>query len=114
MVLEGMLLKPNMVVPGQESSRPASVQEVAIATLRCFRRHVPVAVPGIVFLSGGQEERVATAHLNAINQLPGAKPWTISFLLWARTSRSGAGSVAMVGTENLKAGQQALYPPGPV
>ena len=66
-----MLLKPNMVVPGKESSRPASVQEVAIATLRCFRRHVPVAVQGIVFLSGGQEERVATVHLNAINQLPG-------------------------------------------
>src|SRR6202012_5871194 len=61
-VLEGMLLKPNMVVPGKESSRLASAQEVAIATLRCFRRHVPVAVPGIVFLSGGPEGRVATAH----------------------------------------------------
>jgi fructose-bisphosphate aldolase class I len=74
-----MLLKPNMVMPGKDSSRQASVQEVAIATLRCFRRHVPVAVQGIVFLSGGQEERVATAHLNAINRLPGHKPWTITF-----------------------------------
>jgi fructose-bisphosphate aldolase class I len=55
-----MLLKPNMLDSGQESSRRASVQEVAIATLRCFRRHVPVSVQGIVFLSGGQEERVAT------------------------------------------------------
>jgi fructose-bisphosphate aldolase, class I len=85
-----------MVVPGKESSRLASVQEVAIATLRCFLRHVPVAVPGIVFLSGGQEERVATAHLNAINQLPGAKPWTISFS-YGRA------------LQDLKAGQQALY-----
>ena len=78
-LLECMLLKPNMVMPGKESSRRASVQEVAIATLRCFRRHVPVSVQGIVFLSGGQEERVATTHLNAINRMPGPKPWTITF-----------------------------------
>ena len=58
---------------------PASVQEVATATLRCLRRHVPAAVPGIVFLSGGQGDRLATAHLNAINRLPGAGPWKISF-----------------------------------
>jgi fructose-bisphosphate aldolase, class I len=107
-VLEGMLLKPNMVVPGKESSRLASVQEVAIATLRCFRRHVPVAVPGIVFLSGGQEERVATAHLNAINQLPGAKPWTISFS-YGRALQDPALEAWHGRAENLKAGQQALY-----
>ena len=107
-VLECMLLKPNMVVPGKESSRPASVQEVAIATLRCFRRHVPVAVPGIVFLSGGQEERVATAHLNAINQLPGTKPWTISFS-YGRALQDPALEAWHGRAENLTAGQRALY-----
>jgi fructose-bisphosphate aldolase, class I len=106
-VLEGMLLKPNMVVPGKESSRPASVQEVAISTLRCFRRHVPVAVPGIVFLSGGQEERVATAHLNAINQLPGTKPWTISFS-YGRALQDPALEAWHGRAENLAAGQRAL------
>jgi fructose-bisphosphate aldolase class I len=77
--LESMLLKPNMVVPGKASSRPASVQDVAIATLRCLRGHVPAAVPGVVFLSGGQSDRLATAHLNAINRLPEPQPWKISF-----------------------------------
>src|SRR5262249_3241441 len=55
------------------------VDEVATATLRCLRRHVPAAVPGIVFLSGGQGPCLATAHLNAINRLPGPKPWKVSF-----------------------------------
>jgi len=64
--LECMLLKPNMVISGKECASQASVVEVAAATLRCLRRHVPAAVPGIVFLSGGQADRVATAHLNAI------------------------------------------------
>jgi len=77
-MLEGMLLKPNMVTAGSQCSAAASVQDVATATLRCLRRHVPVAVPGIVFLSGGQEERLATLHLNAINRLA-ARSWTISF-----------------------------------
>jgi fructose-bisphosphate aldolase class I len=77
--LEAMLLKPNMVVPGNASSRPASLEEVATATMRCLRRHVPAAVPGIVFLSGGQSDRLATAHLDAINRLPELKPWKISF-----------------------------------
>jgi fructose-bisphosphate aldolase, class I len=72
--LECMLLKPNMVIAGKECASQASVAEVANATLRCLRRYVPTAVPGIVFLSGGQEDRAASAHLNAINQLPGPKP----------------------------------------
>jgi fructose-bisphosphate aldolase class I len=76
--LEGMLLKPNMVVAGSESSRQAGVGEVADATLRCVRESVPAAVPGIVFLSGGQSDEDATAHLNALNQL-GPQPWQISF-----------------------------------
>ena len=84
------------------------MQEVAIATLRCFRRHVPVAVQGIVFLSGGQEERVATAHLNAINRLPGHKPWTITFS-YGRALQDPALEAWHGLDENLKAGQQALY-----
>ena len=77
--LEGMLLKPNMVVAGVDCPVQPDVDEVAFATLRCLRRRVPAAVPGIVFLSGGQTSRLATAHLNAINRLPGSKPWAISF-----------------------------------
>ncbi len=76
--LEGMLLKPNMVLPGYSSSQPASVDDVARATLTCFRRFVPAAVPGIVFLSGGQSDEAATAHLDAMNKL-GPHPWKLSF-----------------------------------
>jgi fructose-bisphosphate aldolase, class I len=77
--LESMLLKPNMVIAGKECPRQAPVPDVAAATLRCLRRHVPAAVPGIVFLSGGQSAQVATAHLDAINRLPGPRPWKIGF-----------------------------------
>ncbi len=76
--LEGMLLKPNMVVPGTASKESASVEEVAAATVRCLRRAVPAAVPGVVFLSGGQSPEMATAHLNAMNRL-GAQPWALGF-----------------------------------
>jgi fructose-bisphosphate aldolase, class I len=77
--LEGMLLKPNMVIAAKQCPQQASVEEVAQATLRCLRRHVPAAVPGIVFLSGGQDHLVATMHLHAINQLTGPKPWKLGF-----------------------------------
>src|SRR6266403_4377424 len=77
--LEGLLLKPNMVLPGTTCARQASVEEVAEATVRCLRRTVPAAVPGIVFLSSGQADELATAHLNAINRLPGPRPWPLSF-----------------------------------
>ena len=77
-VFEGMLLKPNMVIAGMKSARQASVQEVAEATIRCLRRYVPAAVPGIVFLSGGQSAEDATDHLNAMNSL-GPQPWEVSF-----------------------------------
>jgi fructose-bisphosphate aldolase class I len=76
--LEGMLLKPNMVLSGKECPQQASVQEVAEATVRCMKRVVPAAVPGLVFLSGGQTDQQATEHLNAMNQLPGL-PWQLSF-----------------------------------
>jgi fructose-bisphosphate aldolase class I len=75
---EGMVLKPNMVVPGKAAPRQASVDEVAEATLRVLRRCVPAAVPGIAFLSGGQSAEEATAHLQAMNAR-GALPWGLSF-----------------------------------
>ncbi|MCB8982531.1 MAG: fructose-bisphosphate aldolase class I [Ardenticatenaceae bacterium] len=75
---EGMLLKPNMVLPGQDSPEQVTAEEVAAATLRCFRRVVPAAVPGIVFLSGGQGPEEATERLNAMNA-QGSQPWELSF-----------------------------------
>jgi fructose-bisphosphate aldolase, class I len=106
--LEGMLLKPSMVIAGKECARQATVEEVATATLRCLRRHVPAAVPGIVFLSGGQNARLATAHLNAINRLPGPKPWKVSFSYW-RALQDPALEAWHGRDENLAAGQKALY-----
>jgi fructose-bisphosphate aldolase class I len=76
--LEGMLLKPNMVLAGYDAPEAAGVPEVAEATIRCLRHHVPAAVPGIVFLSGGQSDELATEHLDAINRL-GPQPWALSF-----------------------------------
>jgi fructose-bisphosphate aldolase class I len=76
--LEGTLLKPNMVIAGKKSSKQASIQQVAEATVRCLRRCVPAAVPGIVFLSGGQSEQLATEHLNYMGTL-GPHPWPLSF-----------------------------------
>ncbi len=106
--LEAMLLKPNMVIAGEDCSKQATVQEVAAATLRCLRRHVPAAVPGIVFLSGGQDERLATAHLNAINRLSGSKPWALSFS-FGRALQDSALEAWHGRDENLTAGQQGLY-----
>ncbi len=77
-LLEGMLLKPNMVIAGMKCAQQAGVQQVAEATLRCLGRHVPAAVPGIVFLSGGQSAEAATDHLNAMNAM-GPHPWQLSF-----------------------------------
>lgn len=76
--LEGILLKPNMVLSGKDCPVQASVQEVAEATLRCFLRVVPAALPGVVFLSGGQTAVRATEHLNAMNAM-GKFPWELSF-----------------------------------
>jgi fructose-bisphosphate aldolase class I len=77
-VLEGTLLKPNMVISGKDCPAQATVEEVAAATVRTLRRAVPSAVPGIVFLSGGQSPELATAHLNAMNAM-GGHPWELSF-----------------------------------
>lgn len=76
--LEGMLLKPNMVISGKACATQASAEDVAQATVDCFRRHVPAAVPGIVFLSGGQSAKQATENLNAMNAM-GDQPWALSF-----------------------------------
>jgi fructose-bisphosphate aldolase class I len=76
--IEGTLLKPNMVLPGKSCPKQADVQQVAEATVRCFRSVLPDALPGIVFLSGGQTPRQATEHLNAMNAM-GTHPWELSF-----------------------------------
>jgi fructose-bisphosphate aldolase, class I len=106
--LEGMLLKPNMIVPGKESAERASVATVATATLRVLRRHVPAAVPGIVFLSGGQDERRATAHLNAMNAGPEHRPWRVSFS-FGRALQDSALEAWGGLASSVQAGQQALY-----
>jgi fructose-bisphosphate aldolase class I len=76
---EAMLLKASMVLAGKGCHRQAGVDEVAAATLRCLRRAVPAAVPGVVFLSGGQTDVIATAHLNAMNATRGPQAWALSF-----------------------------------
>ena len=78
MKLEGIVLKPNMVVPGKKSAKQASVAEVAEKTLRVLKECVPAAVPGIAFLSGGQSDVDATARLDAMNRMGGG-PWKITF-----------------------------------
>jgi fructose-bisphosphate aldolase class I len=75
---DGMLLKPNMVLSGTDCPEQAGVRQVAEATVRCLRDTVPASVPGVVFLSGGQTDEVATAHLNEMNRL-GPQPWQLSF-----------------------------------
>jgi fructose-bisphosphate aldolase class I len=77
-LLEGTLLKPNMVLPGAASGQTAEPEAVAVATLEVLKRCVPAAVPGIVFLSGGQSAEEATANLNAMNAM-GPAPWELSF-----------------------------------
>lgn len=78
-LLEGILLKPNMVISAMSCARQADVQEVAIRTVRTLLRNVPAAVPGVVFLSGGQDDVTATAHLDAMNRLEVDNPWQLSF-----------------------------------
>jgi fructose-bisphosphate aldolase class I len=77
--LEGMILKPNMIVPGAKSSKQASIEEVAVRTIAILKRCVPSAVPGIAFLSGGQSDEDATAHLNAMNAAHPNLPWPLTF-----------------------------------
>jgi fructose-bisphosphate aldolase, class I len=105
--LEAMLLKPNMVLSGKESAEQAGVAQVAEMTLRCMLHGVPAAVPGIVFLSGGQTDVQATEHLNALNQL-GKTPWELSFS-FGRALQAPALKTWKGSPTNLKAAQSALH-----
>ncbi len=105
-VFDGMLLKPNMVIPGMKCPKQASVQQVAEATLRCLRRYVPAAVPGIVFLSGGQSAEDATDHLNAMNAM-GPQPWQVSFS-YGRALQAPVLAAWKGQESNTAAAQQAL------
>jgi fructose-bisphosphate aldolase, class I len=104
--LEGMVLKPNMVVSGKKSPKQASVEEVAEKTVRLLKNCVPAAVPGIAFLSGGQSDEEATAHLNAMNRI-GGLPWPLTFsygrALQAAPQKAWSGK-----SENVAAGQRAF------
>jgi fructose-bisphosphate aldolase class I len=105
-VFDGMLLKPNMVIAGMKCPKQASVQQVAEATIRCLRRYVPAAVPGIVFLSGGQSAEVATDHLNAMNAI-GPQPWQVSFS-YGRALQAPVLAAWKGQESNAAAAQQAL------
>ncbi len=106
--LESLLLETNMVNAGNASDAKVSADEVAAATLRCLRRHVPVAVPGTVFLSGGLDALAVTRHLSAINQIGGPKPWKLSFS-YGRALQCEALGAWRGKTENHDAGQSAFY-----
>ena len=105
-VLEGMVLKPNMVVPGKECGKQNSVEEVAEMTVKVLRRQVPGAVPGIAFLSGGQSEEEATAHLNAMNAM-GGNPWELSFS-YGRALQASALRIWRGEADNVPAAQAAF------
>jgi len=104
--LEGMVLKPNMIVPGKKSGKQVSVDEVAEKTVKLLKRCVPAAVPGIAFLSGGQSDEEATAHLDAMNRI-GGLPWPLTFsygrALQAAPQKTWSGK-----PENVAAGQRAF------
>lgn len=104
--LEGMVLKPNMAISGKKCARQASVEEVAEKTIRLLKACVPAAVPGIAFLSGGQSDEEATAHLNAMHKL-GSLPWGLTFsygrALQAAPQKAWSGKA-----ENVVAGQNAF------
>jgi len=105
-LLEGMVLKPNMVISGKKCPQQAGVEQVAEATLRCLKRYVPTAVPGIAFLSGGQSDELATAHLGAMNAA-GALPWHLTFS-YGRALQAPALQAWGGKPDNWQAGQQAV------
>jgi len=107
-VPEAMLLKPSMVLAGSECPRQADVTEVAEATLQCLRRSVPAAVPGIVFLSGGQSDQAATLHLNAMNAGTRREPWPLSFS-YGRALQSAAMAAWKGNPADVSAAQSAFY-----
>ena len=107
-LLEGMILKPSMVIPGKEHATKASPQQVAEATLQVLKRCVPAAVPTINFLSGGQKPEEATANLNAMNAMYPKAPWVLSFS-YARALQDPAMKTWAGKRENVVPAQQAFY-----
>ena len=105
--LEGIVLKPNMVISGSDASNRAAPQEVADATMRCLKAHVPAEVPGIAFLSGGQSAEEATEHLGLMNQM-GDLPWELSFS-YGRALQAPALAAWQGDEANYAAGQRALF-----
>jgi fructose-bisphosphate aldolase class I len=106
--LEGMILKPNMVLPGKDCPKQDSVEEVADATVTCLLRGVPAAVPGIAFLSGGQPYELASARLNAMNvRFKSRVPWALAFS-FARAIQQPALEIWKGQQANAAAAQQAL------
>ena len=106
--LEGLLLKPNMVLPGLTCPRQETVDEVADATVRCLLRAVPAAVPGIVFLSGGQSGELASARLNAMNvRFKARLPWALAFS-FARAIQQPALEIWKGEPSHVSAAQRAL------
>ena len=111
-LLEGVILKPNMVLPGTECTTPATVAEIAEITLECFQKTVPSAVPGICFLSGGQSPEEATTNLNAMNTM-GPQSWELSFsygrALQAPVLKAWGGSSENAGAAQLALAERARY-----
>jgi fructose-bisphosphate aldolase class I len=108
-MLEGMILKPNMVLPGLTCPKQETVDKVADATVMCFLRVVPAAVPGIAFLSGGQSGELATARLNAMNiRFKSRLPWALAFS-FARAIQQPALEIWKGDEANIPAAQRALY-----
>ena len=106
--LTGTLLKPNMVISGKQADRQAGIEEVARATVECLRRSVPAALPGIVFLSGGQSQLQATAHLNAMNQIYDNLPWELGFS-YARALQEQPMEIWGGDDSNVDEAQRAFY-----
>jgi fructose-bisphosphate aldolase class I len=108
-MLEGMILKPNMVLPGLSCPHQETVEEVADATVKCLLRAVPAAVPAIAFLSGGQSPELASARLNAMNvRFKSRLPWALAFS-FARAIQQPALELWNGQEANVLAAQQALY-----
>ncbi|HZB36683.1 MAG TPA: class I fructose-bisphosphate aldolase [Beijerinckiaceae bacterium] len=105
-VLEGTVLKPNMVIPGKKSAKKASAEEVAERTIQVLKRCVPAAVPGIAFLSGGQSDEEATAHLDAMNRI-GGFPWKLTFS-YGRALQAAPQKAWSGRSENVAAAQRAF------
>ena len=107
-VLEGTILKASMVLTGNKAAKRAGVEEVAERTLQCLKNAVPAALPGVVFLSGGQTPVEATAHLNAMNAMAGTLPWKLSFS-YSRALQEPALKTWNGDPANGKAAQAALH-----